>query len=86
MTDPEVQLSFDVGGAVPQSASLRIGGSAGLSRELRKGEEVYVRVMDADGGVLSDGYAWVVGVEFRDKRDAHGNLTSTERRHTVQLR
>lgn len=79
------QLTFDVGGDTPTSAVLRVTGSIHLHRELAKGEEAHVQVVDADGVCVADGYGTVVAVSFRDRRDEHGNVTETERGHTLKV-
>lgn len=78
------QLSFDVGGASPNVASLKISGGLGLSRELRKGEMVGIRIISADGVILAESDGYVTGVSFKDKRNKYGEVESTEPAHTVK--
>lgn len=86
MDDPEmVQLSFNVGGEKPNVASLKISGGLGLTRELRKGETVGIRIMDADGQIIAEGDGPVTAIAFRDKRNKYGDVESTERAHTVKV-
>ena len=81
-----VQLSFDVGGASPDVATIRISGGFGLSRELRKGEIVGVRLISEDGEILAEADGPVVGIAFKDKiNKKHGFVESTERAHTVKV-
>jgi hypothetical protein len=85
MDDPEItQLSFEVGGEKPNVASLKISGGLALARELRKGESVGIRIIDADGQVLAEGDGPVTAVGFKDKRNKYGIVESTERTHTVK--
>lgn len=85
MTDTAQQLTFEVGGEKPTESLLRVSGGIYTSRELAKGEEVHLQVVDADGTVVADGYGTVVGVAFKDKRDEHGHVSSTERSHSVKV-
>ena len=84
-SDDRVQLSFDVGGATPDVASIKVSGGFGLAREMRKGETVGVRIIDADGQILADADGYVVAVQFKDKRNKYGDVESTERSHTVKV-
>jgi hypothetical protein len=81
----QLRFSFDVGGATPDTATLKIGGTLGLERELRKGEEVGVRVVDADGQILAEADGYVVAVAFKDQRDKDGEIVQTERAHTARV-
>lgn len=86
MDDPEmVQLTFEVGGAKPTVASLKISGGLGIARELRKGEVIGIRIIDADGQMLAEGDGPVTSISFRDKRNKYGDVESTERAHTVKV-
>lgn len=82
---PQVQLTFEVGGDPPTAALLGFSGKVFVHRELVKGEEVHLQVVDADGTVVADGYGRVVGVAFRDRLDEHGQVTATERVHSVKV-
>lgn len=84
-TSQPPQLSFDVGGSKPDTAILRMSGGVFVHRQLQKGEEVHVQVVDADGVVVADGYGRVVGILFKDKLDEHGVVTATERVHSVKV-
>lgn len=79
------QLSFDVGGEKPNLASVKVSGGFGLSRELRKGETVGIRIIDADGQVLAEADGPVTAITFKDKRNKYGEVESTERGHTVKV-
>lgn len=79
------QLTFDVGGATPDVASIKISGGFGLKRELRKGETCGIRIIDADGQILAEADGYVVAVQFKDKRNKYGDVESTERAHTVKV-
>jgi hypothetical protein len=86
MADQAVQLSFEVGGEPPTSTLLRMSGGVFTHRELRKGEEIHVQVVDADGVVVADGYGRVVAVQFKDTLDKEsGDVTGTERIHSVKV-
>lgn len=80
------QLTFDVGqaGGEPDYASLKIAGDFGIRRDLKRRSEVHVVVTDSYGEVLVEGDATVTSVQFKDKTDAHGNVT-TERIHVASL-
>lgn len=77
------QLSFEVG-ASPNVASLKISGGLALGRELRKGETVGIRIIDADGQILAEADGYVTAIAFKDKRNKYGDVESTERAHTVK--
>lgn len=81
----QLRFSFDVGGATPDTATLKIGGTLLLERELRKGEEVGVRVVDADGHVLAQADGYVTAVAFKDRRNGDGEIVETERAHTARV-
>ena len=84
--DPEpTQLSFEVGGEEPNVASLKISGGLALGRELRKGETIGIRIIDADGQILAEGDGHVAAVAFKDKRNKFGVVESTERAHTAKV-
>lgn len=85
MTDTAKQLTFDVGGETPTESLLRVSGGIFTSRELQKGEEVHLQVVDADGTVVAEGYGKVVAVGFKDRFDEHGHVTETERSHSVKV-
>lgn len=85
MTDTAQQLTFDVGGEKPTESLLRISGGIFTSRELSKGEEVHLQVVDADGAVVADGYGRVLAIAFKDKADEHNNITATERVQSVKV-
>ena len=82
---PQKQLTFSVGGETPSTAVVRISGAIHVHRELAKGEETHVQVVDADGVCVADGYGAVVAVSFKDRRDEHGSVTETERTHTLKV-
>ena len=82
---PEVQLSFEVGGNAPDTSVLRVSGAIFTHRELEKGEEVHMQLVDADGVIVADGYGKVIGVAFKDKLDEVGTVTATERIHSLKM-
>lgn len=84
MNEDRVQLTFDVGGESPTRATLKVGGSMGLDRELRKGEQLGIRIVDADGQLIAQADGHVSAVTFKDKR-TDGYVESTERAHTVTV-
>jgi hypothetical protein len=69
----------------PNLASLKVSGGFGLARELRKGETVGIRIIDADGQVLAEADGPVVAIAFKDKRNKYGEVASVERAHTVKV-
>jgi predicted regulator of Ras-like GTPase activity (Roadblock/LC7/MglB family) len=79
------QLSFDVGGAEPNIASIKVSGGMATGRQLRKGETIQVVVSSADGEVLAQGIGPVTSIAFKDKRNKYGDVESTERAHTVKI-
>ncbi len=79
------QLSFEVGGEKPNVASVKVSGGLALTRELRKGETVGIRIIDVDGQILAEGDGPVTSVAFKDKRGKYGEVESTERAHTVKV-
>jgi hypothetical protein len=81
----QLRFSFDVGGATPDTATLKIGGTLDLERELRKGEAVGIRVVDADGDLLAHADGYVTAVAFKDQRDKDGDIVQTERAHTARV-
>lgn len=86
MADQVQQLTFEVGGEPPTSTLLRMSGGVFTHRELRKGEEVHLQVVDADGQIVADGYGRVIGVAFKDKLDKEtGDVVETERVHSVKV-
>jgi hypothetical protein len=79
------QLSFEVGGASPNVASIKIGATFGLTEELAKGDEVEIRIISADGQMLVEGTARIVAVTFRDHYDEYGSVAFVERAHTAKV-
>lgn len=80
----ELQLTFNVGGEKPTDTVLRMSGGVFTHRELSKGEEIHLQVVDADGQVVADGYGRVIGVAFKDKIE-DGVVVQTERIHSVKV-
>jgi hypothetical protein len=68
------QLTFEVGGNEPSSASLRVGGGMLLSRELEKGDMVGIRIISADGEMLAEADGRVTGVAFIDHLDQYDEV------------
>lgn len=88
MTDQQnpVQLTFDVGGTPPNTAVVTLSGRPFCHRELAKGEEVHLQLVDADGQIVADGYGRVIGVAFKDKLDKDsGDVVSVERVHSIRV-
>lgn len=81
----EEQLTFNVGGSAPTKSRAGVSGRLFTHRELSKGEEVHLQVVDADGEVVADGYGRVLAVAFKDKFDADGELVETERFHSIKV-
>ena len=83
-TRRERQLSFDIGlRGAPDLASVRIGGSMPIWRDLKQGERVHILITDMDGGVLVSYDGECEGVAFKTKKDQFGDVQSIERAHTV---
>jgi hypothetical protein len=86
MDETVQQLSFNVGGTPPEKALVRFSGGVFLARELTKGEEIHLQVVDADGRTVADGYGRVVAVAFKDTLDKEtGDVVSSERVHSVKV-
>lgn len=83
-TQTQEQLSFDVGGAEPDTGVVRIGGGLMVNSDLVKGAEVHVVLSGMDGEVISNGYGHVVAVAFKDVYK-DGDIVGTERIHTVKI-
>ena len=84
MASAQQQFSFDVGGNQPDEAILRLSGAVHVHRELQKGEEVHLQVVDADGKPVADGYGRVTGITFKDTWDDEGDVT-TQRIHSIKV-
>jgi hypothetical protein len=87
-TDASPQLSFNVGGELPTETIIRVTGGMFTTRELRKGEEIHVQVVDTDGETVANGYGQVETVGFRDvyqKVDGERVLDHTERVHGAKV-
>ena len=82
---PQDQLTFDVGGEKPTVSLAGFSGRLFTHRQLSKGEELHLQVVDADGQTVADGYGRVVGVAFKDKLGKEGELVETERFHSVKV-
>lgn len=75
-----------VGGRAPDNSLIRFVRSiAFLDRDLQKGEEIHVQILDTAGNVVGNGYATVDSIEFRDNRDKDGHVVSTDRVALVKL-
>jgi hypothetical protein len=85
MTDTVQQLTFNVGGETPDKSLLRLSGAVFTHRELTKGEEIHLQVVDADGAIVADGYGRVLSVQFKDQYDKDGNVEATERVHGAKV-
>jgi hypothetical protein len=81
----QLALTFDVGGDVPDTAILRLSGGVVLQRQLAKGDEIHLQVVNMDGETVADGYGRVVSVMFKDKLNEHGQTVSTERVHGIKV-
>lgn len=79
------QLSFHVGGNAPDTAIVRVSGGVIAKRDLEKGEELHMQIVDMDGEVIADGYGRVLAVTFKDTVDEHGTVTATERVHSAKI-
>lgn len=80
------QLSFDIGAprrSSPDFATLKIGGTLGVTRDLLYQEHVTVTVTDAHGEVIATQPATIGWPAFKDKTT--GELTFTERAHTATV-
>lgn len=83
--EQEIQLTLDVGGDEPEGASFRCTGAMRLTRELRMGTPVAVRVIGADGELLAEGDGEVTSVHFRRHPETTARPPWTERVHGVTL-
>jgi hypothetical protein len=85
---PESTLSYDVGGdeqlAPLLSASFGVSGKIICFKELSKGTQVHVSIVDADGQVVAAGEGHVRSVGFQEHRPANGPA-HTERLHKIKL-
>lgn len=80
------QLTFDVGGPTPDFSTIAVSGKLHMGdRQLRKSEDVMVRIVDADGTIVAEGPGHIKSVGFIDKRNKYGDVESTERAHKVKL-
>lgn len=79
------QLTFDVGGDVPDTAILRLSGGLVLDQELEKGAEVHVVVSGMDGEVIGNAYGRVVSVMFKDRIGEAGEVVAVERIHGLKV-
>ncbi len=78
--------SFDVGGEPPDSTIVRVSGVMFADRELHKGEEVHMQIIDTNGVVITNGYGNVATVTFTDRRDKEtGEITATQRVHVIKV-
>jgi hypothetical protein len=71
------QLSFDVGGQKPSNIKLSFSGTLSIDRQLLKGQELVLHILDQDGEIIADAHGTVVAVAFVDKRDKDGFVTTT---------
>ncbi len=83
-TEP-AQLTFDVGGDMPDTAVLRLSGGMILDREIEKGAEIHLVVSGMDGEVLGNAYGRVVSVMFRDRVGEAGDVVAVERVHGIKV-
>jgi hypothetical protein len=83
--EQDLQLTLDVGGDEPEGASFRCSGAMRLSRELRMGTPVAVRVIGADGELLAEGDGEVNSVSFKRHEATTARPAWTERVHGVTL-
>lgn len=71
------QISLTSNGSMPTKRRIQFSGAIHTHREVARGEEVHVTVVDADGTVVADGYGKVVAESFADFYDADGELEDT---------
>lgn len=82
------QLSFEIGGeAVGQRVfgTVSVAGSLQIDRNLDLGDEVSVRVVNAQGEVIASGGAIVGAPNFKTTRDQQGEIIATERAHKAKV-
>lgn len=84
MVQQQEQLSFDVGGQIPDVGVLKVGGQLMVGTDVSKGTEVHIVVSGMDGEVIANGYGHVVGVAFKDVYK-DGDIVGTERIHAVKV-
>ena len=81
-----LQLSFEVGGEAPTSLGITFKGTLkSVQRELLKGEELRISVVDVEGNPVIEGIGPVAEIHFKDKIDKRGSIESVERLHIVKL-
>ncbi len=84
VTQQAGQLSFNVGGEVPDVGTLKVSGQLHVHRDLEKGTAVHLQIVDDDGQVVADGYGRCSAVTFKERME-EGSVVGTERAHTVKL-
>lgn len=85
MAIDETQLSFTVGGSMPTKSRARIAGGLFTHREIEKGEELHMQLVDSDGTIVADGYGRVESITFKDVYDKDGELAEVQRVHGVKI-
>ncbi|MCK9250667.1 MAG: hypothetical protein M0P31_17020 [Solirubrobacteraceae bacterium] len=81
------QLSLEIGGDRPTTSLLKIGGSIDLGDiEVTKGRHLKIRVVDDwTGELVSQADVRIDAVTIKDKIDADGYVTATERIHAARV-
>lgn len=79
----QLSFTFNVGGHTPDLAKVGFSGKAELERELRKGEELVLNVIDANGELVVSAHGVVTAIAFVDKETEDGTVTTRE--HKIKL-
>ncbi len=80
----QLALDFNVGGNRPDTAKLGITGKLALDKQLHKGENFVIQILDEDNEIIAAGSGTCVAVAFTDKTDKEGDITTT-REHKIKL-
>lgn len=80
----QLTLDFNVGGHRPDTARLGITGKIDLDKQLHKGENFVIQILDEDNEIIAAGSGTCVAIAFTDKTDKEGNVTTT-REHKIKL-
>ena len=88
MDDQQVQLSLEVGGEVGAFVvgEFTLSGKvASYTQSIERDENVFVRVVDADGQVIMQSEGWVKSVAIETVPATQGVPRHTKRKHAIKL-